>query len=506
MQCEEKTPKSIRLWMVLTILVTMCLMSTVVFQHLMHIRLVEEVTELKSELRVLTMKSRNPFSMNWVSKREKRQVGLADIKAAEKSGVNVLDRAYQYGNDLNSESALSVYRTLMGELLYDDDESFGDGNNGQNGRENSNSYGESSSNQGNSNAQSGQSSYARTVCVNVTDVQTNTGLSNVTFFFSQNGRPAFKTIDEDGSICFKTLTTGTTLEVTVVKDRYNNATKIDTVTTDTDWTISLTPLGYDHNQLGILRESSSNQGNSNPHPPQSSYARVSGNDDTNCNPYGPNVELCRMQRVNPHPSAHRHSRVASTPEVEVTTQTYIVPEPITLPKPMKSPKSMLKSLDSSRMFDTIGSPILSIHLQAKVSSDSADPSSTDLETGVHNSWRLSPWSKKLHGAGLFIADEEEGQIEVPEAGLYLVYAQIEYMDVSETNGFEVDLDSEAVLSCVVTTSGTDDSEKKHNTCFTSATLFLQRGALLNVRDKEAGRYSLLHSKGTFFGITKISSC
>ena len=55
---------------------------------------------------------------------------------------------------------------------------------------------------------------------------------------------------------------------------------------------------------------------------------------------------------------------------------------------------------------------------------SADPSSTDLETGVHNSWRLSPWSKKLHGAGLFIADEEEGQIEVPEAGLYLVYAQV----------------------------------------------------------------------------------
>ena len=47
-----------------------------------------------------------------------------------------------------------------------------------------------------------------------------------------------------------------------------------------------------------------------------------------------------------------------------------------------------------------------------------------METGVHNSWRLSPWSKKLHGAGLFIVDEEEGQIEVPEAGLYLVYAQV----------------------------------------------------------------------------------
>ena len=61
---------------------------------------------------------------------------------------------------------------------------------------------------------------------------------------------------------------------------------------------------------------------------------------------------------------------------------------------------------------------------------SADPSSTDLETGVHNSWRLSPWSKKLHGAGLFIADEEEGQIEIPEAGLYLVYAQVKMAQIN----------------------------------------------------------------------------
>ena len=67
------------------------------------------------------------------------------------------------------------------------------------------------------------------------------------------------------------------MEVTVAKDRYNNATKTDTITTDTNWTISLTPLGYDHNQLGILREGSSNQGNSNAQPPQSSYARVSQN-------------------------------------------------------------------------------------------------------------------------------------------------------------------------------------------------------------------------------------
>ena len=71
---DEKTPKSIKLWMVLTILVTMCLMSTMVFQHLMQIQLSDEITQLKSEVRVLTMKSQNPFSMNWVIRNLKKPI------------------------------------------------------------------------------------------------------------------------------------------------------------------------------------------------------------------------------------------------------------------------------------------------------------------------------------------------------------------------------------------------------------------------------------------------
>jgi len=374
-------------------------MSTMVIQYLMHVRLADEVSDLKLEVQMLKLKSQNSLpTMKWEPfKRQKRQVG-GDIKTAEKSGVNVLDYAYQYGVDLKTESKLAVYPTLMGEL--DDSQSnFGGSNSGQN---------------------------------------------------------------------------------------QNN------------------PYG-DHNQLGILRESSS-QGSSNNQPPQSAYSRVNRNADPPCSKYGPDVQkrlghkLCQMKRVNPRTSAHRHSRVAVTPEV--TTQAYVVPDPVPSPRPV--PKSMLKSLDDGpNTFDTIGSPILSVHLQAR---HSFDESSTDLKTGFHNSWRLSPWSKKMHGAKLFSIDEENGQIEVPENGLYLVYAQIEYMDVNETNGFEVDLDSEAILSCVVTTSGSDDDKKKHNTCFTSGAIFLQRGALLNVRDKEVGRLSLLHSKGSFFGITKISSC
>ena len=64
---------------------------------------------------------------------------------------------------------------------------------------------------------------------------------------------------------------------------------------------------------------------------------------------------------------------------------------------------------------------LSIHLQAR---HSLDESSTDLETGIHTAWRSSAWSKKLHGAALFTINEEEGELEIPTDGLYLVYAQV----------------------------------------------------------------------------------
>ena len=121
-----------------------------------------------------------------------------------------------------------------------------------------------------------------------------------------------------------------------------------------------------------------------------------------------------MQRLNRN--AHRHSRVAQTPETtSSTTAKPFVPKPI--------PQSMLRTLDSSSSstYDSEANPMLSVHLQARLS---ADESSTDLETGVHNSWRLSAWSKKLHGASLFTLNEDEGQIEIPEDGLYLVYAQV----------------------------------------------------------------------------------
>ena len=81
----------------------------------------------------------------------------------------------------------------------------------------------------------------------------------------------------------------------------------------------------------------------------------------------------------------------------------------------------MDSIDTSRLFDSEANPTLALHLQAR---HSLDESSSDLESGFHNSWRLSTWSKRIHGATLFTIDEEKGSIEVPSDGLYIVYAQV----------------------------------------------------------------------------------
>ena len=102
-----------------------------------------------------------PWFFQTPFKRQKRQV-RADLRAAEKSGVKVLD--YGYGADLNTESELSIYPTLMGELL-DEQNAFG----GNNGHQNQNTFDDHNqlgilregSNQASATEKPLQSAYAR---------------------------------------------------------------------------------------------------------------------------------------------------------------------------------------------------------------------------------------------------------------------------------------------------------------------------------------------------------
>ena len=67
MMQQEKMPKNIKSWMVLSILVTMCLMSTMVIQYLMHVQLADEVADLRSEVEILKLNSQNSLpNIKWV--------------------------------------------------------------------------------------------------------------------------------------------------------------------------------------------------------------------------------------------------------------------------------------------------------------------------------------------------------------------------------------------------------------------------------------------------------
>lgn len=44
---------------------------------------------------------------------------------------------------------------------------------------------------------------------------------------------------------------------------------------------------------------------------------------------------------------------------------------------------------------------------------------------------------------------ENGQLTVQEAGLYLIYAQIHYLDQHDENGFQVLVNDRSILQCMV---------------------------------------------------------
>merc|ERR1719322_564541 len=272
---------------------------------------------------------------------------------------------------------------------------------------------------------------------------------------------------------------------------------------------------YSQQQQKIGDQNQNNQYNSNP-----SYQQDSNRKS----------QSAYAKRIN----AFRHSRVSSSGGRSNSQPVPFIPPTTTAPPVFKKPQ--LRSLDSGN-FDKLRNST-SLHLQAKVSS--ADESAANLASGLHTSWRHSEWCKNN---AFFKLDQTTGQIIVPEDGLYLIYVQVEYLDEHDVNGYEVYVDNEPTLSCVTTTRGHHSSashsasspelsnaisdqsysgssnsnditssfastgshkHKKHNTCFTSSVLFLKSGGKIHVRDKEAGRYSLFHSTGTFFGVTKLA--
>jgi len=132
------------------------------------------------------------------------------------------------------------------------------------------------------------------------------------------------------------------------------------------------------------------------------------------------------------PSDARISRAPTSPPV---TQPPVTQSPVTRPAPTYK-RPQLKSLGTPS--EPTG-PTTAIQLEA------GDP--TELRhDGRHTHWKLSRWARRLGAASSFPLSPG-GEVGVPSPGLYLVFAQVSYLEKARQVGFSIEVNDRPKVEC-----------------------------------------------------------
>lgn len=130
------------------------------------------------------------------------------------------------------------------------------------------------------------------------------------------------------------------------------------------------------------------------------------------------------------------------------------------------------------------------------------------DDGIFTLWNPARWAARLKAERAFVnLNTDRGKVTINEAGIYLVYAQVNYLDENDVNGFQVFAGSDAnkpLALCTTMTHTKARATTKANTCFTQGVAFLERGEEVFVRDLERNRYSVVKPAHTFFGLVQLS--
>ncbi|CAG9759336.1 unnamed protein product [Ceutorhynchus assimilis] len=115
-------------------------------------------------------------------------------------------------------------------------------------------------------------------------------------------------------------------------------------------------------------------------------------------------------------------------------------------------------------------------------------------------WKANGWVEKTGMMSHFIL--EDGYLTIRESGLYLVYAQIYYLDEHDINGYRVYKNDDSILQCTISLhSGT--RSQKGNTCYTAGVEHISEGDKISLGDILDGHYSLFEPGKSFFGAVKL---
>ncbi|XP_074115618.1 TNF superfamily member 12 eiger [Cotesia typhae] len=119
--------------------------------------------------------------------------------------------------------------------------------------------------------------------------------------------------------------------------------------------------------------------------------------------------------------------------------------------------------------------------------------------GVFKAWRSSDWMDDF-GMDRYFILAEDGKLTIHESGLYLVYAQIHYLDEHDENGFHFLVNGRPILQCMVYSPGL---EHKSRSCFSAQVTFLEAGDHVVLKDVGGSRYTLFQKDKSFFGLIKL---
>ncbi|XP_020279987.1 protein eiger isoform X2 [Pseudomyrmex gracilis] len=119
--------------------------------------------------------------------------------------------------------------------------------------------------------------------------------------------------------------------------------------------------------------------------------------------------------------------------------------------------------------------------------------------GIFKAWQPSDWVADL-GMNRHFTLATDGKLTVHEPGLYLVYAQIHYLDDHDENGFRLLVNGRSIMQCMVYSPGTGH---KSRSCFSAQVTVLQTGDHLILKDIGTARYTLFQHDKSFFGLTKL---
>jgi len=187
------------------------------------------------------------------------------------------------------------------------------------------------------------------------------------------------------------------------------------------------------------------------------------------------------QHVIPKTSV-RHTSQPPTPRAPPVTTTASPPAPS--PRPTYK-RPQLKSLGTPDRPTTTST---AIQLEAGPGHDAG---------GVHAHWKLARWARRLGADSSF--PMTQGKVGVPSPGLYLVYAQVTYLDKHKHQGFSVLVNDNKALECQE-----NRGVAMGMMCHTGGLLYLEQGDRVSIQDVKAGRKIDIGTGKTFFGLVKLT--